>query len=50
MRDEEELFNSIREQIEKINGDWYRLDNEKALEIEGLREKNRANSEKITEL
>ena len=27
MRDEEEMYNSIREQIDKINGDWNKLDN-----------------------
>ena len=33
MRDEQEMYNSIREQIDRINGDWNKLDNEKSLEI-----------------
>ena len=30
MRDEEEMYNSIRQQIDKINGDWNKLDNQKS--------------------
>ena len=31
MRDEEQMYNSIRDQIDKINGDWNKLDYEKSL-------------------
>ena len=50
MRDEEELYNSIREQIDKINGDWNKLDNQKSYEIQRLREQDAFKSQKMTEL
>jgi len=48
MRDEEEMYNSIREQIDRINGDWNKLDNEKSLEIERMRQQDTVKSHKMT--
>jgi chromosome segregation ATPase len=50
MRDEEELFNSIRDQIDKINADWSRLDNQRSIELEQVKEQLAAKAQKIAEL
>ena len=44
------MYNSIREQIDRINGDWNKLDNEKSLEIERMKEQDAIKSHKMTEL
>ena len=44
------MYDSIREQIDRINGDWNKLDNEKSIEIEKMREQDAMKSHKITEM
>ena len=50
LKEEEEMFSSIRGQLDKINGDWNKIDSEKSQEIEQIKEESSLKSQKISEL